>query len=146
MIFIDYMTISLSSHISGIALTTFEVLMLFARILPTHYRNTCKDAIFSNGVTERVTQYGISVSKQYGTGSDKGWLYSIQLSGDYFHAIERDVNKVKQILSEFQNYRLSRLDLARDCQILIETWQDYYFTAFISEVNRYWNTYLIQII
>ena len=135
MIFIDYMTISLSSHISRTVLTTFEVLLIFARILPTHYRNTCKDAIFSNGVTERVTQYGISVSKQYGTGSDIGWLYSIQLSGDYLHAIERDVNMIKQILSQFENYRLSRLDLARDVCILIEEWQNYYHFAFISGKN-----------
>lgn len=78
----------------------------------------------------RVSQYGITVSKQYGTAYLRGWEYSVQLSGDYWHAIERNKNAVLKILSGFSVWRVSRLDLAWDVCVPLEDWRQYYKAAF----------------
>ena len=127
---IDYLTVSLAKNKSKFYLTTYDVLCEFGSILPDLYKQTCKDAICSNGTTQRVTQYGITVSKQYGTASQRGWKYNIQLSGAFWKAIDYDYNSVKNILDTFTAYRISRLDLAKDVCVPIKQWQKYYKSAF----------------
>lgn len=129
---IDYLTVSLARNKYKLYLTTYDVLLDFAYVLPNLYKNTCKQAICGSGVTKRVSQYGITVSKQYGTASQLGWNYSIQLSGAYWNAINYDYNVVKNILNNFTTYRVSRLDLATDVCVKLEQWQRYYKTAFKS--------------
>lgn len=127
---IDYLTVSLAKNKSKFYLTTYDVLYEFGRILPDLYKQTCKDAICSNGTTQRVTQYGITVSKQYGTASQRGWKYNVQLSGTFWKAIDYDYNSVKNILDTFTAYRISRLDLAKDFCVPIKQWKKYYKSAF----------------
>jgi len=135
MIFIDYLTVSLAEHNSKLDLMTLDVLGIFAQPLPTQYKNTCREVMIANGPSNKTSQYGITVFKQYGSGLDNGWKYVVHLSGDYFHAIERDVTKIIHILSQFESYRIARLDLARDVCILLEEWQNYYINAFNSGKN-----------
>lgn len=127
---IDYLTISLAKNKSKFYLTTYDVLCEFAKILPTLYKQTCKDVICSKGTTSRVTQYGITVFKQYGTASQRGWKYNVQLSGAYWRAIDYNFNLVKNILEEHTAYRISRLDLAKDVCVPLIQWQKYYKSAF----------------
>lgn len=127
---IDYLTVSLAKNKSKFYLTTYDVLCEFGSILPDLYKQTCKDAICSNGTTQRVTQYGITVSKQYGTASQRGWKYNVQLSSAFWKAIDYDYNSVKNILDTFTAYRISRLDLAKDVCVPIKQWQKYYKSAF----------------
>lgn len=127
---IDYLTVSLARNKSKFYLTTYDVLCEFGLILPKLYKETSKEPICSKGTTQRVTQYGITVSKQYGTASQRGWKYSVQLSGAFWKAIDYNYNAVKKILDEFTDYRISRLDLAKDVCVPITQWQKYYKTAF----------------
>ncbi len=127
---IDYLTISIAKNKSKFYLTTYDVLCEFAQILPDLYKQTCKDPICSRGTTDRITQYGITVQKQYGTASQRGWKYNVQLSGAFWKAIDYDYNPVKNILDTFTAYRISRLDLATDVCVPIKQWQKYYKTAF----------------
>lgn len=127
---IDYLTVSLAKNKNKFYLTTYDVLCEFGRLLPDLYKNTCKDPICNSGTTQRITQYGITVSKQYGTASQRGWKYNIQLSGAFWKAINYNYNSVKEILDEFTDYRVSRLDLAKDVCVPITQWQKYYKSAF----------------
>ncbi len=127
---IDYLTVSLAKNKDKFYLTTYDVLCEFAKILPDLYKQTCKDPICSKGTTNRITQYGITVFKQYGTASQRGWKYNVQLSGAYWKAIDYNFNLVKNILEEHTAYRVSRLDLAKDVCIPLSQWQKYYKSAF----------------
>lgn len=117
-------------HISKNMAYTSDILTEFAAILPDLYKHTCREMLFSEGKTMRVMQYGITVSKQYGTAQLRGWEYSVQLSGDYWSAIERDSDAVLKILSGFTTWRVSRVDLACDVCVLLEDWREYYKAAF----------------
>lgn len=130
MAIIDYLTVSLGKHISGNIRSTSDVLAVFAAILPDLYKQTCREMLSCDGKTMRVSQYGITVSKQYGTAYLRGWEYSVQLSGDYWHTIERNRNAVLEILSGFTLWRVSRLDLAHDRCVPLEDWRKYYKAAF----------------
>ncbi len=132
---IDYLTVSLGTHTSKEMAYTSDMITEFASILPDLYKRTCRDMLSSEGKTMRVTQYGITVSKQYGTAQLHGWEYSVQLSGDYWHAIERDRGAILKILSGFTAWRVSRLDLASDVCIAMEDWREYYKAAF--EAGKY---------
>jgi len=127
---IDYLTVSLGTHISKNMAYTSDILTEFAVILPDLYKLTCREMLSSEGKTMRVMQYGITVSKQYGTARLNGWEYSVQLSGDYWSAIDRDCDAVLQILSGFTTWRVSRLDLKRDVCVPLEDWREYYKAAF----------------
>lgn len=127
---IDYLTVSLARNKSKFYLTPYDILCEFGLILPKLYKETCKEAICSKGTTQRVTQYGITVSKQYGTASQRGWKYNVQLSGAFWKAIDYDYKLVKNILDTFVEYRISRLDLADDVCVPIKQWQNYYKKAF----------------
>lgn len=124
------MTVSLAKNKDKFYLTTYDVLCEFAKILPDLYKQTCKDPICSRGTTNRITQYGITVFKQYGTASQRGWKYNVQLSGAYWKAIDYNFNLVKNILEEHTAYRVSRLDLAKDVCVPLSQWQKYYKSAF----------------
>ena len=128
---IDYTTISLGISNDSIERTTTQVLDMFAKVLPKTYKDTCKDAICSRGRTERITQYGITVAKQYGDGS-RYFAYTVQLSGQYWEAIRRDKQRVMDILQRFQSWRLSRLDLCLDVSVPLEEWNEYNRAAFNS--------------
>ncbi len=130
MAIIDYLTVSLGAHISKNLASTSDLLTEFASILPDLYKNTCKEMLCSDGKTMRVSQYGITVSRQYGTAQAHGWEYTVQLAGDYWHAIERDRGAVLKILSGFSAWRVSRLDLASDACVSIDDWRKYYKAAF----------------
>ena len=130
MAFIDYMTVSLSAYNGRQVLSTSDVLQEFAVILPDLYKRTCKEMMSSGESTMRVSQYGISACMQYGTARRHGWVYSVQLSGEYWHAIERNHAAVRGILERFADWRLSRLDLAYDVCVPLEDWQKYYKAAF----------------
>ncbi len=127
---IDYLTVSLAKNKSKFYLTTYDVLCEFAKILPDLYKQTYKDPICSRGTTNRITQYGITVFKQYGTASQRGWKYNVQLSGAYWKAIDYNFNLVKNILEGHTAYRVSRLDLAKDVCVPLSQWQKYYKSAF----------------
>lgn len=127
---IDYLTVSLAKNKDKFYLTTYDVLCKFAKILPDLYKQTCKDPICSRRTTERITQYGITVFKQYGTASQRSWKYNVQLSGAYWKAIDYNFNLVKIILEEHTAYRISRLDLAKDVCVPLSHWQKYYKSAF----------------
>lgn len=77
-------------------LTTYDVLCEFAQILPDLYKQTCKDPICSSGTTDRITQYGITVQKQYGTASQRGWKYNVQLLGAFWMAIDYNFKDVHE--------------------------------------------------
>jgi len=128
---IDYTTISLGIPNDSVERTTTQVLDMFAKVLPKTYKDTCRDAICSRGRTERISQFGITVAKQYGDGS-RYFAYSVQLSGQYWEAIRRDKQRVLDILQRFQSWRLSRLDLCLDVSVPIEEWNEYNKTAFNS--------------
>lgn len=132
---IDYLTVSLGTHIIKGMPHTSDILAEFAEILPGLYKLTCREMLCSEGSTMRVAQYGITVTKQYGTAQLYGWEYSVQLSGDYWNAIERDRDAVLKILSGFTVWRVSRLDLAHDVCVPLEDWQEYYKSAF--EAGKY---------
>ncbi len=127
---IDYLTVSLGRFKSESVTTTGEVLNTFAAILPELYKATCREMRCGDGLTMRVSQYGISVSQQYGTALAHGWLYSVQLSGDYWQAIERNRGAVEGVLSGFTVWRVSRLDLACDVCVPLEEWREYCKVAF----------------
>ncbi len=127
---IDYLTVSLAKNKSKFYLSTYDVLCEFGKLLPDLYKQTCKDPICSKGTTDRITQYGITVQKQYGTASQRGWKYNVQLSGTFWKAIDYDYNPVKNILDTFTAYRISRLDLADDVCVPIKQWRNYYKKAF----------------
>lgn len=127
---IDYLTVSIAKNKSKFYLTTYDVLCEFAQILPDLYKQTCKDPICSRGTTDRITQYGITVQKQYGTASQRGWKYNVQLSGAFWRAIDYDYNSVESILNSHSDYRISRLDLATDVCVPLNQWQKYYKSAF----------------
>ena len=73
---------------------------------------------------------GISVSKQYGTAKSMGWKYSVQLSGEYWHALDYKFNDVEKILNNHTEYRISRLDLKKDVCVPLKQWRRYYSFAF----------------
>lgn len=127
---IDYLTVSIAKNKSIFYLTTYDVLCEFAKILPDLYKQTCKDPICSKGRTDRITQYGITVQKQYGTASQRGWKYNVQLSGAFWRAIDYNFKDVQNILNNHSDYRISRLDLATDVCVPLNQWQKYYKTAF----------------
>ena len=127
---IDYLTVSIAKNKSIFYLTTYDVLCEFAKILPDLYKQTCKDPICSRGTTDRITQYGITVQKQYGTASQRGWKYNVQLSGAFWRAIDYDFKDVQNILNNHSDYRISRLDLATDVCVPLNQWQKYYKSAF----------------
>ena len=127
---IDYLTVSIAKNKSIFYLTTYDVLCEFAKILPDLYKQTCKDPICSRGTTDRITQYGITVQKQYGTASQRGWKYNVQLSGAFWRAIDYDFKDVQNILNNHSDYRISRLDLATDVCVPLKQWQKYYKSAF----------------
>lgn len=127
---IDYLTVSLAKNKDKFYLTTYDVLCEFAQILPDLYKQTCKDPICSKGTTDRITQYGITVQKQYGTASQRGWKYNVQLSGAFWRAIDYDFKDVQNILNNHSDYRISRLDLATDVCVPLNQWQKYYKSAF----------------
>jgi len=110
--------------------STSDILTEFAAILPDLYKRTCREMLSSEGKTMRVAQYGITVSKQYGTARLRGWDYSVQLSGAYWDAIGRDGDAVLKILTGFSIWRVSRLDLAGDVLVPLVDWRDYYRAAF----------------
>jgi len=130
MIFIDYMTVSLGKHIALSHMSTLDVIDDFASILPKLFLDTSKEAVCSEGKSKRISQYGITSSEQYGTGKERGWLFSVQLSGNYWQAIERDKESVLQILSHYITWQLSRLDLACDVCVPLDEWQDFVQKAF----------------
>ena len=132
---IDYLTISLGGNADGYTAPPQRVLEQFAAILPNLYRRTCKDAIFSAGTSQRVSQYGLCASLQYGTALERGWAYSVQLSGDYWHAIEYDREAVLQILSHYPTWRISRLDLERTATVPLPEWQAFCRAAFDTGYN-----------
>ncbi|MCL2088162.1 MAG: replication initiation factor domain-containing protein [Oscillospiraceae bacterium] len=127
---IDYLTISLGQHKTKGVISTFDVLNIFASILPETFRKTCRDVLSSAGTTNRVVQCGISVSLQYGTALQRGWVYSVQLSGDYWHAIERNKDAVIHLLGEFEGWRISRLDIESTAVVPIEDWRGFCKSAF----------------
>jgi len=127
---IDWITVSLGQHKTYKQNSTMFVLDEFAKILPTTYRNTCRDMIISEGSSMRASQYGISVTLQYGSAIKRGWVYSVALSGKYLHAVERDKNAIKMIFELFEDWRISRLDLCYDSLVPLEDWQRYSKTSF----------------
>jgi hypothetical protein len=132
---IDYLTVSITGHQSNQILSAMDVLYEFAELLPELYRKTCKDMITGGIKTMRISQYGIAVSEQYGTAKERGWELSVQLSGEYWEAIGRDLEAVLKILSGFKDWRVSRLDLACDVCVPLEDWRKYYKGAF--EAGKY---------
>jgi len=131
MISIDYLTVSLGGgYISSDIGSTKSVLNEFSRILPDLYKRTCKDILCVEGSSMRVSQYGICVALQYGSALARGWKYSVQLSGDYWHAIERDRNALLPILEKFTVWRVSRLDLERTVTVPLEDLRGFYRSAF----------------
>jgi len=130
MSFIDYLTVSLGPLISNNMASTSDILAEFSAILPDLYKQTCREMLCGDGKTMRVSQYGISASRQYGTAQLRGWEYSVQLSGDYWHAIERDREAVLNILTGFETWRVSRLDLACDALVPLDDWRAFFKAAF----------------
>lgn len=135
MIKIDYLTISLGVHINEWFDSTEQILGEFAEILPTQYKVTCRDMICNGGRSQRVNQFGICAMLQYGSAVSQGWLYCVQLSGQYWEAINRDHNAVLKLLNQFKSWQISRLDLACDICVPVAEWQHYYKGAF--EANEY---------
>ena len=135
MIKIDYLSLSLGTHINEWIVTNEDVLNFFAEILPRQYKETSRDMVCSGGKTQRVSQYGICVMSQYGTAISQGWQYCVQLSGQYWEAINRDYNAVRILLNQFKTWQISRLDLACDVCVPVVDWQNYYKGAF--EANEF---------
>lgn len=127
---IDWVTVSLGQHKTHKEYSTMFVLDEFASILPMAYKNTCRDMVISNGGLMRASQYGISVTLQYGSALSRGWVYSVALSGKYLHAIKRDKQVIKKIFELFEGWRISRLDLCHDVLVPLEDWQKYSKVAF----------------
>lgn len=126
---IDYLTLSLGQLKDDNTAPTNTILSTFAAILPQSYRETCKGMICSNGRSQRVNQYGINVSLQYGKATKK-WMYSVQLSGVYFEAIKCNREAIIKILDDFMSWRVARLDLQETVLVPIEDWREYYKAAF----------------
>jgi hypothetical protein len=127
---IDYLTVSLGKHSSHGKIPTGDVLKLFASILPKTYKNTCRDMLNAGGRTKRVVQYGICVALQYGTAISRGWLYSVQLSAEYWHTVEHNRKAVLNILGGFEDWRVSRLDLEKTVLVLLDDFQEFCISAF----------------
>lgn len=135
MAIIDYLTVSLGHYKKNIEASTEDILHIFAGALPDTYKNTCRDLICSEGKSMRVSQCGICVSLQYGSALLYGWVYSVQISGDYWQAIEYKRESVLDILERFTGWRVSRLDLARNACVPLKDWCDYYKAVF--EIGDY---------
>ncbi len=73
---------------------------------------------------------GITVGKQYGTAKSMGWRYTVQLAGEYWHALDYKFNDVEKILNNHTEYRISRLDLKKDVCVPLKQWRRYYSFAF----------------
>jgi len=127
---IDYLTVSLGQHTVKGAISTYDVLEVFTSILPETFKNTCRDIVTSDGHTKRVMQCGVTVSLQYGTALQRGWVYSVQLSGDYWHTIERSRESVIRLISEFEGWRISRLDIESTTIVPLKDWRDFCKSAF----------------
>lgn len=127
---IDYLTVSLGKHKLRCGLSTSEVVKLFAAILPKTYRNTCRDMMKADGITQRAMQCGITATLQYGTAISRGWVYSVQLSGNYWHAVEYSREAVLNILSGFEDWRVSRLDLEKTVLVPLDDFQEFCISAF----------------
>lgn len=135
MIKIDYLTISLGVHINEWFDSTEQILGVFAEVLPKQYKLTSRDMVCSGGKSQRVSQFGICVMLQYGSAISQGWAYCVQLSGQYWEAINRNHKAVLDVLQLFKSWQISRLDLACDVCVPIVDWQHYYKGAF--EANEY---------
>jgi hypothetical protein len=122
---IDYITVSLGLLKADYEALPREVLQLFVNILPGTYKDTCADARCYGGQTMRASQCGITVSRQYGSALRCGWLYSIQLSGAFWSAIQYDREAVKDVLGKFADWRISRLDLQRTVLVPVEEYRDF---------------------
>jgi hypothetical protein len=129
---IDYLTVSLAEYKLDTDATTTDILSLFASILTDTYKNTCRDMVGTLGKSERVSQYGITVSKQYGTATKKDWVYSVSLSGEYWQAIYYTQGRVLDFLQLFQAWQISRLDLFCNVQVPLSRWRKYTKSAFNS--------------
>jgi hypothetical protein len=107
----DYTTFSLGEYEKNPNATTADVLELFASVLPETFKNTSRDIVSKEGSSRFVSQYGISVRLQYGTGIERGWIYSVQLSGVFWELISHEINTVLEIICNFMDWQISRLDL-----------------------------------
>jgi DNA relaxase NicK len=135
MIKIDYLSLSLGTPINGWFDTTEQIHRVFAEILPKQYKATCRDMVCSGGRSQRVNQYGICVMLQYGSAISQGWMFCVQLSGQYWEAINREHNAVLLLLNQFKSWQMSRLDLACDVCVPTVDWQGFYKGAF--NANEY---------
>jgi hypothetical protein len=131
MIIIDYSTFSLSKYEKYPKATTADVLELFASALPETFKSTSRDMLRKEGSSQFVSQYGcISVRLQYGTGIERGWIYSIQLGGVYWEAIKHDIDIVVSLLSNFSEWSISRLDLQKTVLVPISDYLAFCKSAF----------------
>jgi len=127
----DYTTFSLSEYEKIPKATTADVLELFASVLPDTFKNTSRDIISKEGSSQFVAQYGcICVRLQYGTGVERGWIYSVQLSSIYFEIIKHDIAIILNILSNFSDWQISRLDLQKTVLVPLSEYKLFCKTAF----------------
>ena len=126
----DYLTLSLGEYEKKPKATTADVHELFASVLPEVFKKTSRDMVSREGSSQYVSQYGISVRLQYGTGIERGWIYSIQLSGVYWELISHDINIVLEIISKFSNWQISRLDLQMTALVQLADYMMFCKSAF----------------